>query len=480
MKALFQETLQLMGAEVKESPRNELHVRVPQNSQASCLLGGRSEHRLSFSSENKKNNAILVAPGSALLEAAVLELAKTGAVRHGVLPILVTRSRKTLKNNYSVFAGTCKNFSSKRAWNTTVRLWVKAILSGDEVVEILEGVEIKPDRQPRRIDNAMLPGEDVQWVGNPPLKRYQLTALIKSSFWFAQNLIIDRAEELQTKKFRRLYKTLEKMRIYYHQIKEETLKTGNEEAVSAIEAEYQRRKQEELQYARVKVVVKIIAVETISTPVQELRWQLARNGNRKSVKAALNLYNGETISPVRCNICEGKTRSFGISQSGIVVCADCYIVCEFCGNETIGEHVSADRSCSICGRKVCEEHGLHCETCGELVCKDHQVKCHEGCHICSNCVQICTECGNNETWCKNHTTINSKGDVFCQKHAAFCVGCRGYYPTQKVETCDACGQTVCRSCRERCRICKKIFCLNHIENGECKTCRTHSSQMKLF
>ena len=53
MKALFKETLQLMGAEVKELPRNELHVRVPENSQACRLLESASEHLLSFSSKNE-------------------------------------------------------------------------------------------------------------------------------------------------------------------------------------------------------------------------------------------------------------------------------------------------------------------------------------------------------------------------------------------------------------------------------------------
>jgi len=480
MKALFQEALQLMGAEVKALPGNELHVNVPKNSPARRLLGGSSEHHLSFSSINNNRSAIVVAPGSALLETAVLELARTGSVRHGVLPALFTYSRKALKDKYSVFAGSCKNFTTRREWTTTVRIWVKATLSGDEVVEILEGVEILPDGQLRSIQSAELPGKDVRWVEKPPLKRFQLKELIESGVGFANNFIIDTAEKLQTENFNRLYSTLERLRIYYHQLNEDTMSSAKDGRVSTIEAEYQRRKQEEIQFARIKATVEPVAVETISTPVQKLRWQLERNGNKMSVAAVVNLYDGIIVSPVRCNICEAETSSFGISRSNVLACADCYISCDFCGDEVLGEHVSTHRICSICGRKGCDEHGLRCETCGELVCSDHQVKCHQGCCICPNCIQICVECGKKVTWCENHTTINRKGDVFCRLHAVFCIGCQEHYPAHKTEACHGCGQTVCLSCREPCRICAKIFCLNHIRKGECDKCRTHNSQMKLF
>ena len=479
MKALIQQTLELMGAEVRQLPDDELQVRAPDKSPASRLLKGSSVHHLSFSPQNTNPAATIVAPGSALLEAAAKDLGTAGSVRHGALPRRFEISKKDLKSKYRFFAGRCERFACKRGWQTTVRLWVKAVLSGDAVVEILEGVEISPNGQIRRIESTTPPGQGICWIEKPPLKRYQLIELIETGMAFADNLIIDRTD-LQSQKLKRLYATLDKLRIYYHQLKEETVGDGKEDAVAAVEAEYQRRKQEELEYARVRASTKLIAVETISIPVQELRWDMERSGNRHRIAAAFNLFSGELAATTHCSICKKPKWTIGLSCTGVLVCPDCYAQCDFCDDEIAEEQAATTRMCSICGKKVCRQHGALCGTCGRLVCRDHQAHCTQGCCTCHECVRTCSQCGKEVKWCKNHTIINIAGDVVCRNHAVYCIGCRDYYPMHKTEACDACGQTVCFSCQEICRSCAGTFCLNHITNGECRKCRTSNNQMNLF
>ena len=480
MRAFFQQTLKLMGADVRALHRDVLQVRSPENSAAKALLGGASENHLAFTAEHSNGQTTLIAPGSSILENTVCALAQKGYARHGVLPVFYNYSKKELRSKYSVIAGSCEKFACKREWETLLRLWVKVILAGDEVVEIIEGFEITDKGQIQRIDDDVSPGIDIRWIEKPPLKFYEFKEQIEAGMAFARSFSVERAEELQTKNFKRLYSTLEKLRIYYHQLNAEEVHSGGDENKAAIEAEYQRRKHDEIQYARIKATTKLIAVETISTPVQQLRWQLGRNGDRQWLEATVNLYNGDIASPARCGICQKETWSIGLFCSNILVCPTCCLTCDFCGDEVMGKQVSTNRICSICRKGVCNEHGLHCERCGELVCENHQVKCEMGCRVCPNCIQTCSECRKIKNWCKNHTIVNKNGHVSCFGHAVVCVGCRDHYPMLKTEACDACGQTVCLTCRESCRTCSKIFCLNHIKNGECEKCQKNNAQINLF
>jgi len=397
MRAFFQKALKLMGAEVKELSTDDLQVNIPEESLARGLFEGRPENLLVFSSKKNAGRAAYAGPGSSLLESVAQELARKGAVRQGALPALHNFSRKALRNKFSVTAGSEKSFSVKRLWKTVVRMWVKAILTGDEVYEIIEGIEVRPDGRIKRIENNVSIGENVRWVEKPPLKLYELKKRIGSGMEFAGNLVIEKAEALQKKNLKRLYSTLERLRIYYRELNEEVLSSGSKEDLAVIKADYKRRQQEELLYARLKATIKLIAVETISTPVQQLCWELTGNGGSKRVVAGLDLFNGEISTPVRCQMCEKETFSFGLSRSNLLFCPDCYNAWDFSGDDT-----------------------------------------------------------------------------------AFCVGCREHYPNLQTKACNTCGQTVCSTCCESCLRCSNIFCLNHIKNGECETCRTNNTQINLF
>jgi len=408
-----------------------------------------------------------------------LKLSHMGAARHGVLPAQYPASRKTQQNRCRVFGETVTTFSCRRGWKILVRIWLKIKLTGDEVIEILEGFEIAPDQRPRRLESMPSADKDIRWVEKPPLQLYRLKQIIEAGFPFAGNLIIEKAGDLQNKNLNTLYPVLERLRAYYHQLAEDA--AGNDgEQTGAIEAEYRRRLREEIQYACVKATVDLIALETISTPVHNLKWQLQRNGKSKEVNAVLNLYDGSLNSTTRCEICGGDSCFLGISDSNMLVCANCYAHCDICGAEIVDRQVLTNRICSTCNRAVCSEHALVCETCGQWVCSDHQVQCKQGCRICPACIRHCHQCGETIIWCKDHAAVNSTGDFSCRSHSVFCIGCRENYPMRKTALCTVCGQTICLNCLEPCTTCGRNFCLSHIEEGRCHTCRTTNSQMTLF
>ncbi|MCP4628158.1 MAG: hypothetical protein GY850_32280, partial [bacterium] len=399
-----------------------------------------------------------------------LKLSQMGATRHGVLPTQYPASRKTLKNKYGAFGETVTTFSCRRGWKVRVRIWLKIKLCGDAVVEIIEGFEIPADQQPLKLEVIPSTDKDIQWVEKPPLKLCRLKQIIEAGFGFAKNLINEKAAALQTKNLKTLYPTLERLRAYYRQLAKDA--AGNDgEQTGAIDAEYRRRLREEIQYACVKATADLIALETIATPVQNLTWQLQRNGKSKVVTAVLNLYDGSLDSTARWEICGGDSGFFGISDSNILVCENCCADCDICGAEIVDRQVLTSRICSICNRAVCSEHALHCETCGQLVCSDHQVQCKQGCRICPDCIRHCNQCGETIVWCKDHTAVNAKGDFSCRSHTVFCIGCLENYPMQKTATCTICRQAICLNCLEHCTGCGRNFCLSHIEEGRCHTCR---------
>ena len=314
MKALFQEIFELLGAQVAELSPNELLVRVPGHSAAGSLLEAPSDHILSFSSENMNPAAIAVAPGSPLLENATQKLAQIGAARHGILPVRYPHSVKTLQNRRAVFGGAEGKFACRRGWQNLVRIWLKITFFSDTVVEMLTGIEIPADMQPRLMETDTSAGKDVRWAAKPRLKFKQLKAFVEAGIRWAENLAVAKAEDLQRKNFETLYPTIERLRIYYQQLTEDSGGPDPDKA-SAIKAEYRRRIREEIQYAGVKATLDLIAVETLATPVQNLSWRVERNGILYEETVVVNLNDGTVAAPAECDSRGCTTCIFGMAAS---------------------------------------------------------------------------------------------------------------------------------------------------------------------
>ena len=302
MKALVRELLVVLGAQVTESPPHELHVEVPEHAPAGCILPAPSEHRLSFSLQNENPAALAVAPGSALLEKAATELAQIGGVRHGLLPACYPACAKDLKARYGTFGDGETKFSCRRGWSARVRLWLKVKFAGDEVIETLDGIEIPAGRQPHHIAGIPSAENGIRWIEKPPLTLNRLKQAIDTGLRFAENSIIEKAAVMQKENLKKCYPALERLRTYYHQLAADT-PAGDGQQTEIIRAEYRRRLMEEVERATVTATAELVALETLSTPVQNLKWRLRRNGNPKVIRAVLSLHDGRFESNARGEIC---------------------------------------------------------------------------------------------------------------------------------------------------------------------------------
>jgi hypothetical protein len=485
MKAFIKQSLEMMGARVSESADNTLHAETPRGTRSEALLGGGHRHLLAFSTEST-GDAQQIVPGCQLLDNLKFELSRIGSVRHGIYPGKINFSRKDVKAQYTLFSGNLVKLSVRSSWTVMARCHVKILLTGNEFFEDIIAIDVSPGETPRLVEKISELPSELNWVEKPPIKRYQLQELIEKGLGFAEKMAVEKAEDLQAEHLKHLYTTMTRLRSYYRQLKDERTKKGDQDAAETYEAEYQYRKTEEMQHARAHARVKIIALETYSFPTKKIRFQIEHNGQAREVSTSINLFSGNIVAPVRCDICNCQTVSFGMTDSGAIACSDCHTHCEICDVEITGKHVKPKHACSTCGRHVCPDHSLSCDVCKELVCLDHICQCNEGCHICKNCLRSCPDCGDTILWCKDHTVVNSNGDAACRSHAVYCIECQEYHPAQKTDTCSTCGRTICLNCRKSCTDCNQIFCFNHIKKGKCAECHSEmekrqiQTQMKLF
>jgi hypothetical protein len=485
MKAFVKKSLEMMGAQVAESADNALYVKTPRGTRSEALFGGGLRHLLAFSAEST-GDAQRIVPGCQLLDNLKLELSRIGSIRHGIYAIRIQFGRNDVKAKYMVFAGRLVKFSVRSSWKIIARCHVKILLAGNEFIEDIVAIDVSPGEPPRLVEKISGLPSEVSWVEKPPIKQYQLQELIEKGLVFAEKVAVEKAEDLQANYLTDLYKTVKRLRSYYRQLKDEGTKKGDQDAAETYEAEYQYRKTAEMQNARAHVRVKIIALETYSFPTKKIRFQIERNGQAREVSTSINLFCGNIVAPVRCDICNSETVTFGMTDSRAIACSDCHTHCEICDAEITGKHVKPKHACSTCGRHVCPDHSLSCDVCKELVCLDHICQCNEDCRICNNCLRSCPDCGDTIIWCKDHTVVNSNGDTACRNHAVYCIDCREYHPAQKTDTCSACGRTICCNCHKSCTDCNQVFCFNHIKKGKCAKCYLEmekmeiQTQMKLF
>ena len=484
MKTLVREALQSLGCAVEVVSNEELEVSCSEGSGVQRLLGSGLHHRLGFSTGGRAKDGVqVVIPGGHLLEGISNELAQNGSVRHRLLEPLVPFKRKEIKNYYRLFAGKVNRFSARSSWLTTVVCYVKITLIGEDLVEELVCMEVPPAGAPVHKKDGPLPEMKGRWVDRSPLKKYQMEDRLQKAMTFAERLAFERAEDARGEVLEHLYQTLDRLRRYYQQVKEEA---HQQEAVSAAEREYERRKSEEVAHARIRAKVKMVAVETVSAPCKHLTWELERDGDGRTIQAVFDMMNAKMATPVRCEVCNLEVTAFGLSGTGKIVCSDCYANCTLCGVDVVGRKAGDAFRCSTCGKTVCDEHAKECSVCKARVCHEHVIQCEEGCLVCENCARHCPECAEDVVWCRDHVITNSKGYVMCERHAFYCTICREPHPSRLSGICAFCGQMTCRNCMEWCPECDLGYCRNHFEEGRCVGCcsrtreRRKPYQMRLF
>lgn len=481
MKEIVGKALEVLGAEVVHAA-GHLQFAVPEDTGLKDLFDHERTHRLIFESGKATHHTPICegthfVPGSPLSLGIVSLLEERYAVRHAVINTKERLFVKDVSEQLSIVTGDLSGVTGKRVWTTKVRCYLKLAVVSDELVEDLIVIEVGDGIPARQVEYGEPFAETGRPVKKPHLTQTRLKSLIDQAVDAAETAAGHKLAATDADRVKRLYNNLDRLRAYYRQ-KQEEVNNADEGEVTAIEAEYQHRRDEEIRKAGVKVRIELVALETLAMPEKHFQLEIRAGEARKQLELVYDLKNSRFNKKVTCESCQKATFTFGLSRSGKVVCADCFRQCAVCDGEIIGHDRIGSGRCGQCDRLLCDEHLHHCDVCREPVCPDHMKLCEEGCRVCQTCTCRCLDCGPDVVYCRDHLLGSEK--TVCRFHVAYCVGCREALPASETLSCAACGQNACPSCRAFCVDCGQYFCLNHIEEDRCRTCRKTNAQKDLI
>ena len=167
---------------------------------------------------------------------------------------------------------------------------------------------------------------------------------------------------------------------------------------------------------------------------------------------------GTEVQPGACEACVGA-RDAQCSVCGRKLCDDHLIRCGVCNKIFCSDHIQL--SCSLCTDPVCPDCLFHCPSCQRTVGADHLLAC-------SRCGQVNCEL------CTTRT-----GLVFKRNYCRTCLGqtedqpaceeCGEILGESRGSRCVVCGKRLCPDHTVPCSICNKPFCREHIHRN-CSLC----------
>jgi hypothetical protein len=115
----------------------------------------------------------------------------------------------------------------------------------------------------------------------------------------------------------------------------------------------------------------------------------------------------------------------------------------------------------LCSKNVCGEHSWVCGSCGRTLCsKEKSYVCSVDQHLlCEDCMLVCDDCGENV--CEKHSVeCDSCGKTLCKKesHVTACDICGSLMCNSCLVTCEGCGKPVCANHYVECPNCGKLVC----------------------
>ncbi|MEW6359424.1 MAG: hypothetical protein AB1696_24015 [Planctomycetota bacterium] len=210
--------------------------------------------------------------------------------------------------------------------------------------------------------------------------------------------------ELESK----LHKELQRLDEYYRDAIEETENSRRQnvaEELRRLEQEREIRICEETGRYTLSVNVRLLAVACRRYPIIERGYRISRDSISVDKQVGYDVRR-RALVPLRCDVCEGALSAGALCEHGHLVCANCA------------------RTCAVCGKATCPEHGGECRTCEKTFCRDHL----RTCHVC--------------------------GGSFCMDHTAVCPDCGGVSCLAHRRTCSICRQAYCQGCFDSVDVCK--------------------------
>lgn len=285
----------------------------------------------------------------------------------------------------------------------------------------------------------------------------------------------------------RLYKTLNRLTVYYQQQIEETHNSHDPtgEKRQALEEDLRRKVAEEVENHRLRVEVKLVSYAVLQTPVATANLTLSDGKRETTLRIDLNRYNG-TLQRPRCHACGDETTALTVDHNGHIICDRCICQCATC-LEIVCTRCGV-APCPACGKENCDACGHSCWACGERACTEHISTCPTcGDEVCHRCQVECAHCGVRQ--CYSHLRADHVGDqqgathLVCAECAVRCAGCQQY--SVRIGVCSASGQRFCEACLATCARCSQrfgpgfyhlhagwVYCTNCLV--ECPRCQTRT------
>ncbi len=468
------EFFHLFGADIRPLNRQAdapLHVTLPDD--LADHFGTR-EFSLCFHHEDVRAGRELVALGSRAFDRMMTWLDQRGVLTALVLPVRFPAGDELLqavRPLNAAITGLRMREESRRLLIFNWRITYRADDKREELFTValdeegtrlpLVGESQEPD--PKALDlNALMaaakPPMAKEGSQSPAIKLPPMTQLTrwaeaarKYAIYHADARCITHEAEILP----RLHKTLSRLITYYEQQISEVYDAHDPsgEKRRALEADLQRKVEEEVENHRLRVRVTLVSYAVIQVPTAVADLTLAAYGRETPVRVTLDRFDGSLTRPA-CHACGREVSAITLDRNGHVTCDACLHPCATCG-DLLCDVCGVD-ACPVCGAENCETCSQFCWSCGERACTDHISPCPVcGDMVCHACQGECAECGVRQ--CRSHLRLDAvdiaRGEtrLICPACAVRCPGCQQY--TTHLGVCSASGQRFCDDCLVTCSVC---------------------------
>lgn len=450
-------------------------------------FGGRSVVRVAFTVDALEldDRAEMAIVGSAFVNQLVDAIRSRGArlvagwvvpsaaTSTGLPPLPVPARNATPSDVRSVLA-------RHRAGRLTARVAIRAgtelreRLADSTLYDLCSGMALSEDVV-AACDGAV-PAEAIEqrWQSTQSVPIQRIPELVDKMLGDLEASLRPEVEEVASIAERSLAEELERIERYYSTMLDDiggrNTNIPDVESRRTIQAEHERRAEEERDRHAVRAVVHPIQLTEWEFIVQRATWMLETVSGRRAAFTAQRPLAGASVWYFGCDTC-GTPSPGGlhVCRNEHVACDACAATCAVCGEDFCRQH--GIPGCHVDGKPTCGEHARTCRICHRAYCSSHEGTCDDGAHsACTACLGSCVICG--RTVCDSHALL-SLSDAprgarrFCQSCATTCEGGSGeIVGPDEVEPCASCDRVVCEQHQSRCAVDGKVHCSRHLRRTD--------------
>lgn len=271
---------------------------------------------------------------------------------------------------------------------------------------------------------------------------------------------------------RSLAEEIARLERYYNAMIRETESEGSADSAyrkQAIAAELGRRRGEEEDRFKTRVVVHPVQLLEWKMLAQRTSWSLTTTRGRQATLTATRFLAGDTTWVVTCPTCGATLTAARVCKHGHLACPICSDECALCHEFACRHHGLA--TCEIAAHPVCGAHRRDCEICKRGHCEVHSVRCEFADHlVCPDCATACARCGT--TLCRSHALQTAQDAPngqrwLCESCVVYCEGgANEPVGLDETERCTACERYICRNHRVTCAVDGQVLCSRHLRRSD--------------